>query len=249
MQALGIDIGGSGIKGAVVNAVTGQLVTERLRIETPIESTPLAVARVIAELVRTHQWQGPVGCTFPAIMKDGTAFSAANVDKSWIGTNAADLFTQATALPFLVINDADAAGVAEMTHGAGVGVKGTVILLTFGTGIGSALFYNGVLVPNTELGHLQLDGHVAEHRASDRARELNELSWKKWAKRVSEYLQHVEFLFSPDLFIIGGGVSKKADAFLPHLTLGSKVVPAGLKNEAGIVGAALATAVYYGEGG
>lgn len=240
MQALGIDIGGSGIKGAVVNADTGELVTERLRIATPQPATPSAVARVVAELVTLHQWQGIIGCTFPAIMKNGVAFSAANVDSSWIGTDAAKLFATATGSSVTVINDADAAGIAEMTHGAGVGVKGTVILLTFGTGIGSAFFRDGVLVPNTELGHLQINGAVAEHRASDRVREENDMSWKKWGKRVSEYMRYVEFLFSPDLFIFGGGVSKRFEEFAPYLNVKTPVVPAALRNDAGIVGAAMA---------
>lgn len=240
MQALGIDIGGSGIKGAVVNAETGELVTERLRIATPQPATPAAVARVVAELVGLHKWQGPIGCTFPAIIKNGVAFSAANVDPSWIGTDAARLFATATQSTVTVINDADAAGIAEMTHGAGVGVAGTVILLTFGTGIGSALFRDGKLVPNTELGHLQIDGAVAEHRASDRVREENDMSWKKWGKRVSEYMRHVEFLFSPDLFIFGGGVSKRFEEFAPYLNVKTPVVPAALRNDAGIVGAAMA---------
>lgn len=240
MEILGIDIGGSGIKGAPVNVETGELAAERYRVDTPAPSTPAAVADAVMELVQHFNWQGPIGCTFPAIMKNGVAHSAANVDKSWIGTDAHRLLQHQTNCPVLVINDADAAGIAEMQFGAGRHFNGFVIMLTFGTGIGSALFIHGQLVPNTELGHLQIRGKDAEHRASARIREEKELSWKRWARLVNEYLQHVEFLFSPDLFIIGGGVSKRYDRFFPYLNLHAEIVPAQLRNEAGIIGAAYA---------
>jgi len=240
MEILGIDIGGSGIKGALVNVETGQLVGERLRIETPQPALPDAVAEVVATLTRNLEWKGVIGCTFPAIMRHGVAYSAANVDSSWIGTNAEALIGGKTGDKVRVINDADAAGVAEMSFGAGKGVNGTVIMLTVGTGIGSAIFLDGKLLPNTELGHLQIKGEVAEHRASDRVREEEELSWRKWGKRLSEYISYVEFLFSPDLFILGGGVSKRFELFSQYLQINTPILPAALKNDAGIVGAAMA---------
>jgi len=243
MQVLGIDIGGSGIKGAPVDVETGEFLAERVRLETPQPSLPDAVGDTVAELARQFDWHGPIGCTFPAIMKHGVAFSAANVDKSWIGTDAQALITQKTGCPTLVINDADAAGIAEMLFGAGKGRMGVVMMLTFGTGIGSALFLDGQLVPNTELGHLEIRGKQAEHRASARIREEKELSWEAWAERVNEYLQYVEFLFSPDLFIIGGGVSKKYDKFFPFLKLQAEIVPAFFRNDAGILGVAYAASL------
>lgn len=237
---LGIDIGGSGIKGALVDPETGELLTDRHRIETPQPSTPDAVARTVAEIVKFFDYSGTVGCTFPAIVKHGVTLSAANVDKSWIGADADALLTQATGCEVHLLNDADAAGRAEMTFGAGRGKGGVVIMLTFGTGIGSGLFLDGKLVPNTEFGHLFLsEGQEAEAWASDRARKDEELHWKKWGRRVDTYLKHLEFIFSPDLFILGGGVSKKSDKFLEYLDLNTPVVPAALRNEAGIVGAAL----------
>jgi polyphosphate glucokinase len=240
MEILGIDIGGTGIKGAPVDVDTGLLVAERHRIPTPQPATPDAVGDTVAEIVKYFQWKGPVGCTFPAVIKKGVAYSAANVDESWIGTNGERLFKRKTKRPVLLVNDADAAGIAEMSFGAGKGKSGVVMIVTLGTGIGTALFVDGKLVPNTELGHIEIRGKDAELRASDRAREQRELNWKKWAARVDEYLNTLERLFSPDLFIIGGGVSKKSDKFLPRLTVRAKVVPARLLNEAGIVGAALA---------
>jgi polyphosphate glucokinase len=207
MTILGIDIGGSGIKGAPVDTATGALQAERQRIVTPQPATPEAVAQTVAELTRAFNWTGPVGCTFPAIVKKGVAYSAANVDPAWINTDAQALFAEATGCPVLVLNDADAAGLAEMQFGAGTGHTGVVMLLTLGTGIGSALFVRGILVPNTELGHLEIRGKEAEDRASDRVREQKGWDWPEWSKRLNEYLNHVERLFSPDLFIIGGGVS------------------------------------------
>lgn len=245
--AFGIDIGGSGIKGAVVDTRSGTLVTQRQRFETPVESTPKAVGALVAKLVREAGWHGPVGTTFPAVIKHGVAITAANVHKSWINTNADEVFTAATGLDVIVLNDADAAGLAEVRFGAARGVPGVVILLTFGTGIGSGMFVDGRLVPNTELGHLQVDGHDAEARAAASAREREELSWNAWAKRVQRYLSHVEALFTPDLLVVGGGVSKKADKWVPLLRLRTPVKPAELQNEAGIVGAALAAVERRGE--
>lgn len=237
---LGIDIGGSGIKGAPVDTITGKLLEDRHRIPTPEGAHPEAVKDVVAELARHFGVDGPIGVTFPGIVQHGRTLSAANVDKAWIGLDADALFTQATGQAVHLINDADAAGLAEARFGAGAGVNGTVLVLTFGTGIGSALIHNGVLVPNTELGHLWLRDKEAEGWASDRARERDDLNWKQWSKRVSTYLQHLELLFSPDLFIIGGGVSKKADKWQEHIKLErSTLVPAKLLNEAGIIGAAM----------
>lgn len=242
-EVLGVDIGGSGIKAAPVDIVRGEFKTERLRIDTPQPATPGAVAAVVAELVRAFAWQGPIGCTFPAIVKNGVTLSAANVDKSWIGLGARALFQETTGLPVTVMNDADAAGIAEMTFGVGRGRRGTVFVLTFGTGIGSAVFVDGRLMPNTELGHLELGGKPVEPSTSNAARKREDLSWKSWAARVDRYLQQLEFLFSPDLFIFGGGVSKRHERFLPLLTVRTPVVPAQLQNDAGIIGVALASAV------
>jgi polyphosphate glucokinase len=243
-EAFGIDIGGTGIKGAVVDVSTGYLVTNRKRILTPRPSTPDAVADVVAKLVSDAGWSGPVGATFPAVIQHGVARSAANVDPSWIGTDVDACFTRATqaSTDVTVLNDADAAGVAEVRFGAAKGIKGVVILLTFGTGIGSALLFNGTLVPNTELGHLELDGHDAEKRAAASVRENHNMSFKDWAKRVNRYMTHVEALFTPDLFVVGGGVSKDAAKWVPRLDLHTPVKPAELLNEAGIVGAAIAAA-------
>ncbi len=241
MQILGIDIGGSGIKGAPVETDTGELVTERFRIPTPTPSAPDAVADVVREIVKNFQWKGPIGCTFPAIVRRGVVESAANVDQAWIGVDGQKLVQKKTKCPTLFMNDADAAGVAEMQFGAGHGNKGVVIMLTLGTGIGSAIFYKGMLLPNTELGHIEIRGKDAELRASDRIRQEKNLDWGDWGERVNEYVQRVEYLFSPDLFIIGGGVSKKADKFLPFIhPAHAQIVPAQLLNDAGIVGAAMA---------
>ncbi|MFN8024823.1 MAG: ROK family protein [Acidimicrobiia bacterium] len=239
---LGIDVGGTGIKGAPVDTRTGRLLADRHRILTPQPATPAAVAEVVGELAKFFDWTGPSGATFPAVIKHGVAYTAANVDKSWIGTDAAELFAQAIGGDVTVVNDADAAGIAEMQFGAARGRDGVVIMVTLGTGIGSAVFHDGVLLPNTELGHLQMDGQDAEDLAAESVREADDLSWKKWAKRLNEYLQMLEGLFSPDLFVIGGGVSKKSGKFIPRLDLQAEVVPAELLNEAGIVGAALAHA-------
>ena len=240
-HVLGVDIGGTGIKGAPVDVDTGKLLAERIKLDTPHPSEPHAVAAVVSELIKRFEWTGPVGITFPGVVADGVVRTAANVDKAWIDTDAHALFGEATGLKVTVINDADAAGLAEMKFGAGVGQKGTVLMLTLGTGIGSALFIDGILVPNTEFGHIEIRGREAEKRASELVREEHDLSWGKWAGRVDEYLEHMEQLLSPKLFIIGGGISKKSDKFLPRLTgLRAKVVPAAMLNDAGIVGAAMA---------
>jgi polyphosphate glucokinase len=243
---LGIDIGGTGIKGAPVETRSGQLLADRHRIVTPHPATPQAVTAVVGELAQFFDWSGPAGATFPAIVKHGVACSAANVDHEWIGTDAAKLFSDAIGGEVTVVNDADAAGIAEMTFGAGKGRSGVVIMVTLGTGIGSALFIDGTLVPNTELGHLKMGKHDAEKLAAESVREDENLSWKEWAGRLDEYLTMVEALFSPDLFIVGGGISKKSDKFLPRLSIETEIVPAQLLNEAGIVGAALAHALRAG---
>jgi polyphosphate glucokinase len=243
MQALGIDIGGSGIKAAPVDVATGKLAADRQKILTPRPAVPDGVAEVVKQLVTSFDWSGPIGITFPGVVVDGVTRTAANMDRAWIGLDAGSLFSTVTGNPVRLLNDADAAGVAEMTFGAGVGELGTVLMLTFGTGIGSALFTRGVLVPNTEFGHVELHGRDAETRASEHAKELHDLSWGKWAGRVDNYLQHMEALISPQLIIVGGGVSRQADKWVPRLTgIRARIVPAALLNEAGIVGAAMATA-------
>ncbi|MCP9986634.1 MULTISPECIES: polyphosphate--glucose phosphotransferase [Streptomyces] len=244
MNVFGVDIGGSGIKGAPVDLERGDLAGPRHKVLTPRPATPSDVAGRVAEVVAHFGWSGPVGVTFPGVVTGSTIRTAANVDKGWIGVDAAVLLGERLGgLPVTVLNDADAAGVAEMTHGAGRGRTGTVIMLTFGTGIGSALFVDGRLVPNTELGHLELNGREAEKHASTKAKEDEDLEWPEWADRVREYLAHLEMLFSPELFVVGGGVSRKAERFLPLLDgVRAEVVPARLQNNAGIVGAAMAAA-------
>jgi polyphosphate glucokinase len=243
-QVLGIDIGGTGIKAAPVDVAAGQLTAARQKLATPHPAKPDAVADVVSQLVKAFAWTGPVGVTFPGVVIDGHLQTAANLDPDWIGVDGRELFGRATGQTVTVINDADAAGLAEMRFGAGAGEQGTVLMLTLGTGIGSALFINGTLVPNTEFGHVEIRGKDAEKRASEQAREEHDLSWGKWAGRVDEYLEHMEALLSPGLIIIGGGISKKSDKFLPLLTgLRARVVPAKMLNDAGIVGAAMATGV------
>ncbi|MDY7076044.1 MAG: ROK family protein [Chloroflexota bacterium] len=239
---LGIDIGGSGIKGALVDVKKGVLTAGRYRIPTPQPSTPDAVSDAVAKIVTHFHWKGPVGCTFPAVIKRGIVYTAANVDKSWVGVNGSKLLKKRTDCPVLLVNDADGAGIAEMKYGAGrlYNRKGVIFVLTLGTGIGSAVFVDGALMPNTELGHIEMNGVEAEHYASDRIRKEEGLDWGEWAARVNEYLNLLESLFSPDLFILGGGVSKKHKKFLPLLNTHAQVVPAQLRNEAGIVGAAMA---------
>lgn len=240
MEMLGIDIGGSGIKGAMVDTTAGDFLTDRLRVPTPQPSKPKPVLNAVKQIVRHFDWQGPIGCTFPAVVQRGVTLTAANVHEDWIGTDARSLLEKRTGNPVAVLNDADAAGIAEMKFGAGRDRSGLVIILTLGTGIGSAVFINGQLLPNTEFGHLKIRGEIAEHRSSDRARQLKGYSWKKWGKQLSEYLQYMEFLFTPDLFIIGGGVSKQYQKFFPYICCQTQIAPARLRNRAGIVGAAMA---------
>lgn len=239
MLALGIDIGGTGIKGAVVDTARGSCTGARYRLETPLPATPHAVTSTVKKLVTHFKWKGPIGITLPSVVKRGVVLTASNIDSSWIGKDAAQLFRKALKQSVTVLNDADAAGVAEANFGAGAAFRGVVLLITLGTGIGSALLYNGTLIPNSEFGHLEVRGKDAEKRASNRVRESKDLSWKRWSKNVDEYLRSIEALIWPDLIIIGGGVSKKHKKFLPQLTTRAKVVPAKLLNEAGIVGAAL----------
>lgn len=238
----GVDIGGSGIKGCTVDLMRGALDDERIRIPTPESATPAEVAEVVATVTREFGWHGAMGITLPSVLKDGVALTAANIDPSWVGTDAAGLFSRECSVPVTVLNDADAAGLAEMRFGAGREHDGVVLLLTFGTGIGSALFLNGELVPNTELGHLEVDGIEGERRAAAAAREIESLAWDQWAARVSRYLQVLENLLWPDLIIVGGGVSRRAAKWLPYVECRSPVVPAALRNDAGIVGAAAAAA-------
>jgi polyphosphate glucokinase len=236
----GIDFGGSGIKGAPVDLERGEFAAERERIPTPQPSTPDAVAGVLADLLaRSPESEGPVGVTVPGVVRHGVVHSAANIDRTWLGADADALFTKATGRDVHVVNDADAAGLAEVRYGAARGRNGLVIVTTLGTGIGSALVYDGVLVPNSELGHLEIDSHVAEKRAANSVRENEDLSWEEWAERLTTYYRALEKLFSPDLLVVGGGVSKKAANYLPLLDLDTEIVPATLRNKAGIVGAAL----------
>jgi polyphosphate glucokinase len=239
MHSLGIDIGGTGIKAGLVDVEKGCLVGERLRIPTPDPATPEAVKDTVATLLQEFSWKETVGCGFPAVIRAGRALTASNVDPAWIGTDVASLFSDATGCPFHVLNDADAAGIAEMRFGAGRGRHGVVLLVTVGTGLGSALFSEGVLVPNTEFGHILIRCKVAERYASAVVRERKHLSWTKWGKRFNRYLQRMEELVWPDLFIIGGGASKKFERFLPEIDVQAEIVPAQMRNEAGIIGAAL----------
>lgn len=241
MEILGIDIGGSGIKGAPVDVEAGKLVGERKRIPTPEPSSPDNVAQTLKEIISHFSWSGPVGCGFPAVVHAGNIYTASNVSKKWIGTNAQQLFSKSTGCEFAVINDADAAGVAEMEFGAGKDHKGVVFIITIGTGIGTALFSKGRLVHNTELGHLMMHGMIAERYCSDAVRKNEDLSWKKWSNRFNEYLEEIERLFWPDLIIIGGGASKKHSKFFNFLDTKTELVAAQLRNESGMIGAAMAT--------
>lgn len=240
MKILGIDIGGSGIKGAIVDAESGELLTDRFRLKTPNPSTPEAVAKVVGEIVKQFEWTGVVGCTFPAVIRNGVVYTAANVDQGWIGTDAKKLLEAETGCQVTIINDADAAGIAEMVFGAGRDVAGVVVMLTLGTGIGTALFVDGHLAPNTELGHLEMNGGDAEKQAADSARQREDLGWKAWGKRLNQYFQMIEFLLSPDLFIVGGGISKKHEKFFKYIETRAPLVPAQMRNHAGIIGGAMA---------
>jgi polyphosphate glucokinase len=241
MEILGIDIGGSGIKGAIVNVDKGELVTERHRIPTPQPATPSAVVDTVASIVEEFKWKGQMGCGFPAAVKHDVVKTASNIDKSWIGLNAAKKIEAATGCTTHLVNDVDAAGYAEMKYGAGKGHRGTVIMVAAGTGIGTSLFAEGVLFPNSELGFVRLKDCIpGEHYAANSVRKKEDLSWEEWGNRFNEYLTRVESLFWPDLFIIGGGISKKFDEFSQYLTCETKIVPAQTRNHAGIIGAAVA---------
>ena len=244
-KILGIDIGGSGIKGCPVNTKDGLMLGKRHRIATPSPATPENIAGTIRQIVKHFRWEGPIGCGFPGVIQNGVARMAANLHDSWVDTNVNKLFTKTTGLPVTVINDADAAGLAEMEFGAGQGHRGVVLLLTVGTGIGVVMFVNGRLVPNLELGHIELKGMDAEKYCSDALRKSENLNWADWAKRFDEYLHTIEDLVWPDLIILGGGASKKGEQFMGLLTVRTKVVPAELLNNAGLVGAALAACYHH----
>lgn len=240
VELVGVDIGGTGIKGAPVDLASGALAAARHRIPTPHPATPEAVAKTVAEVVGYFPHDGRIGCTFPAVIQHGKALTAANVDKSWLGADVRSTIEDATGRPVTVLNDADAAGMAEMEFGAGKGRSGVVAMVTLGTGIGTALFVDGTLLPNTELGHIEIKGRDAETWASEKVREDKGLKWKKWAKRVNRYLQTLEALVNPELIVIGGGVSKKSAKYFQYLDTRAELVAAQLRNEAGIVGAAVA---------
>jgi polyphosphate glucokinase len=236
---LGIDVGGTGIKGGVVDVVKGELVDDRKRLLTPKPATPESMAATFAELVKMHDWKGPIAAGFPAIVKNGVCLTASNIEKSWIGRSIEKTFSDACGCPVTAMNDADAAGIAIMRLGLGKGRKGLVLVLTIGTGIGSALFFDGKLIANTELGHLEFKGDIAEHYCSNVIREKEKMSWEVWGKRVNEYLQHLNDIFSLDCIILGGGVSKRFEDFKEYLTVDVEILPAKLKNAAGTIGAAL----------
>jgi polyphosphate glucokinase len=240
MEVFGIDVGGSGIKGAPVDTETGELLAERVRIKTPKPATPEAIVQTAVEVVRRSGLDGPVGCGFPAVIKGGVVRTAANIDKAVIGFDMQGRLEQELGSPVRVVNDADAAGLAEMRWGAGREEAGVVLMLTLGTGIGTSMFIGGRLLPNTELGHIEVRGEEAEHRASDGARKREDLSWKEYAGRLDEFLHRIEDLLWPDVIVVGGGISKKSERFFPHLTARTRVVRAEMLNEAGIAGAALA---------
>ena len=241
MEILGIDVGGTGIKGAIVNTETGTLITERHRIPTPRPATPEAVANTIQEMINHFNWKGLVGCGFPTPLQHGKCLSGGNLHENWKETSVNELFKNKTGNDFYVVNDADAAGLAEINFGAGKGKQGVVVMITIGTGIGSAIFLNGQLLPNTEFGHvLHENGKIFEKYAADSVRKSKDLSLKVWGKRLHEYFEHIELLLSPDLFIIGGGASKKLDKFESRINIKTPIVAAKSENEAGIIGAALA---------
>jgi polyphosphate glucokinase len=242
MEILGIDVGGTGIKGAPVNTETGQLLAERFRIKTPPGAEPEPMAEVAAQIVHQFDWHGPVGFGFPAAVKHGIVKTAANISPKWIGLNADALFSLATGCPCVVHNDADMAGLAEVRFGAGRGQPGEVLMVTLGTGIGTAIISGGRLVANSELGHIEIRGKEGEAIASDSARQAHHMSWRKYARHLNRYLSRLEALFWPDLFILGGGISKEHEKFVPLLDVEAPIVVAQLLNEAGIVGAALMAA-------
>lgn len=243
-RVLGIDIGGSGMKAAEVDIDTGEVISDKHRIDTPKPANPEAMADVVGQLTAHFDWKGPVGVGFPGVIQSGVVRTAANLDKSWVDVDGDKAFTEVAGCDVVMINDADAAGLAEVTFGAGKGVSGTVILLTLGTGIGSAIFTDGKLLRNTEFGHMDMDGKIAEERASSRIKDEKDLSYKKWGGRLEDVLRELEKLFWPELFILGGGISKDFEEFEEHLDkVRAKIVPAEMLNRAGIVGAALAHAV------
>lgn len=240
MQILGIDIGGSAIKGAPVNIRKADLAVPRLRIETPTPVSPIRTTNIIGQIVEHFEYQGPIGVTFPGVVKEGVTLTAANVHRGFVHFDAAKLFSDRLGMPVVVLNDADAAGIAESEHGAGKSIKGVVAVFTFGTGIGSAFFIDGKLFPHTEFGHMKIREKDAEDRCSARIKEKKNLTWKQWAKRVNEFFVEIDRLFTPDLIIIGGGVSKDFDSYKKFLKSGAKIVPAHFFNESGIIGAAIA---------
>ncbi|GAB7070335.1 ROK family protein [Mycobacterium hodleri] len=243
-RGFGVDVGGSGVKGGIVDLDTGTLIGERFKLPTPQPSTPDAVAKTIAQVVKEFGWDGPLGVTYPGVVTGGIVRTAANVDKGWIGTNAQEVIgAELGGRHVTVLNDADAAGLAEEKFGAGKDNTGVIVLLTFGTGIGSAVIHNGVLLPNTEFGHLEVGGKEAEHRAASSVKEAKEWSYERWTKEVTKVLVAIENAIWPDLFIAGGGISRKADKWIPMLENRTPVVGAALQNEAGIVGAAMAADV------
>lgn len=244
MEVLGIDIGGSGIKGAPVDTDTGHLLAARYRLQTPSPAKPQPVAEIVSKIVDHFNWKGHLGIGFPGVVRKGVTLTAANIHNDWVGLNAAKFIKKVTGCKTCIINDADAAGLAEMAFGAGKDRQGVVMVVTIGTGLGTALFTNGQLLPNSEFGHLEIDGVEAEWIASDAARKREKLSWKKWGRRFDQYLHTMEKLLWPDLIILGGGISKKYEEFLPYITVQAEVVPAKMLNEAGIVGAAVGACKY-----
>ncbi len=239
-KILGIDVGASGIKGAIIDVETGELLTQKLRLETPQPSTPEAMSQTFKEVADAFKWKGMIGCGFPTLVRDGVSISASNLDQSWVGQNVEAVFSSATGCTVKVLNDADAAGIAEMHFSVGKNSHGTIIFITIGTGLGSALFIDGKIVPNTEFGQLYLKGqeNLAEQYASSSAKDRDNLSWEEWAKRFDEYLQHLELLFSPTLFLLGGGTSKHFDEYASFFTVQTPIKPAQLQNSAGMIGAA-----------
>ncbi len=244
MEVLGIDIGGSGIKGAPVDTDTGNLLAARYRLQTPSQAKPQPVSEIVAKIADHFNWKGHLGIGFPGVVRKGVTLTAANIHEDWVGLNAAKFIKKVTGCKTCIINDADAAGLAEMAFGAGVDRQGVVMVVTIGTGLGTALFTNGQLLPNSEFGHLEIDGVEAEWIASDAARKREKLSWKKWGRRFDQYLHTMEKLLWPDLIILGGGISKRYEEFLPYITVQAEVVPAKMLNEAGIVGAAVGACKY-----
>ena len=236
---LGIDVGGSGIKAAVVDVVKGEIIGERLRIETPVDGKPEGMFDCIKKLTEAYKWKGKIGCGFPAAIRNGIVCTAANIDSSWIGLDINKMLSASTGCPSFAVNDADAAGYAEIAFGAGKDIKGAVLMITVGTGIGTALFHAGHLFPNTELGHIEIRGKEAEKRASDAIRKEKDMTLKKWAGKFDEYLTKMSLLFWPEIIILGGGISKKFDRYSHFFTVKTKVVPAKFENDAGIIGAAV----------